>query len=230
MDRTALFTFVRDVLETDATDLPDSVLKVYAEDGFRTILNEQQQWRHLESSDTLACVVNQQPYTISTAIATDVNDIRTIVNTSRFGQTLEYAPLAVLEAAYAGVNNTSGEPLYWTLWGTDTLLLYPKPSSTDTLSVRYYRAPLTTWLTDVEGDVVIDLPLNFHIPLANFVVARSYLKQEDPDMGSVYMQAYAHGLDAALKDERHIVPAFPAVYGGGRRFSIGYDELVRRSV
>jgi hypothetical protein len=88
-------------------------------------------------------------------------------------------------------NDIAGIPAYWSLWG-NTINLWPKPDSPYTIQVMGYRRHSIFWLSD--PTLPIDIDPEFHLPLINYVMARIFQFQEDPEMASIYMNNYEQGI------------------------------------
>ena len=63
------------------------------------------------------------------------------------------------------------------------------------ISMRVYRQPTFDWLTNTNLDV--DLNDEFHMMLCNYVMARIFQFQEDPEMAQVYMNHFEKGVAIA---------------------------------
>jgi len=63
------------------------------------------------------------------------------------------------------------------------------------ISMRVYRQPTFEWLTNTNLDV--DLNDEFHMMLCNYVMARIFQFQEDPEMAQVYMNHFEKGVAIA---------------------------------
>lgn len=88
-------------------------------------------------------------------------------------------------------NDIAGIPAYWSLWG-GAINLWPKPDSPYTIRVMGYRRHSILWLSD--ATLPIDIDPEFHLPLINYVLARIFQFQEDPEMASIYMNNYEQGV------------------------------------
>jgi hypothetical protein len=228
MNRLEVFTFVRDTLEVDSTDLPDSIMKVWLRDAFDRTLALEQRWRFYEVEPTFNTISNQQAYTVASINAT-LKDVRALTETTNEGQTLMYVSHDEAERMWGQAVMPAGVPYYWSFWNA-SVYLWPKPSGVRTYRARGYRLPTYTWYTDVEGDVEIDCPAELHVPLAYYVASKGYLKQEDPELAQTYDQMYVSGVQVAIDAlQRNPVAVQPRVLGGATRRPITYEDWVRRS-
>lgn len=97
---------------------------------------------------------------------------------------LDYADYKnVASAGWGGLNDTEGTPaLFWT-WGfppTMQITLYPTPSETGTLTLRYYQT-FTKLAVDTAADDATQLPFppGWDDMLVNFAVSEALLSDRD---------------------------------------------------
>jgi hypothetical protein len=88
-------------------------------------------------------------------------------------------------------NDIEGIPAYWSIWGS-AINLWPKPDSPYTIQIMGYRRHNILWLSI--PTLPIDIDPEFHLPLINYVLARIFQFQEDPEMASIYMNNYEQGV------------------------------------
>jgi hypothetical protein len=98
------------------------------------------------------------------------------------------------ENTYAGAYDTSGDPLFYSVWNGN-IHLFPKPNNVRTLTVRGYREPID-WVT--EGGYVDAAP-NLHFPLVYYACSRVYQRLEDIAMADVYKRSFDEGVMLAVK-------------------------------
>ena len=88
-------------------------------------------------------------------------------------------------------NDIAAIPAYWSIWGS-AINLWPKPDSPYTIQIMGYRRHNILWLSI--PTLPIDIDPEFHLPLINYVFARIFQFQEDPEMASIYMANYEQGV------------------------------------
>ena len=67
----ALRTQVRNMVDLDETDLPDSIIDQFAREGFQRIYSLERRWPFLQETYTFTTIAQQREYSIST-----IGDIR----------------------------------------------------------------------------------------------------------------------------------------------------------
>lgn len=182
-------------------DVTQNVVDTFIQEGYQRIVSLDNKYPWFQSTYTLSTVVDQHEYstgfarTYPTAEANitfeDISEIISVTNETDSGNKLIYIDNFKAESVWTGTNDIAGIPQYYSLWAK-TLQLYPKPDSVYSLTVRGYRKPNYDWLTDTGQNV--DLDDEFHIMLVNFVVARLFQFQEDPQMAQVYMGQFESGI------------------------------------
>lgn len=119
--------------------------------------------------------------------------ITNCVNVTNMGNQLIYIDNYRAEQVWPvnSDNDIPGIPAYWSLWG-NAINLWPKPDSLYQIQVMGYRRFSLFWLSDTT--LPIDIDPEFHMPLMNYVLARVFQFQEDPDMAAIYMNNYEQGV------------------------------------
>lgn len=195
MTATVLRSTVRDIVDLDATDLPDSLLNLYIRDGYYRILDLEKRWSWLETSFTFTTVTDQRAYIIENFTADPISQVSSIVDNTGVGGRLSMVGFDMAEENYIGSYDVSGEPLFYAVW-QEKIHLFPKPNNARVLSVRGYREPVD-WQTT--GDAV-DASASMHFPLVYYAVSRIYQKLEDAQMAAVYKQAFDEGVSLARQN------------------------------
>jgi hypothetical protein len=131
--------------------------------------------------------------TFAYASFNDIAKINNCVNVTDMGNQLIYTDNYRAEQVWPinSDNDIEGIPAYWSLWGS-AINLWPKPDSAYTIRIMGYRRYNINWLSD--GNLAIDIDPEFHMPLMNYVLARIFQFQEDPDMAAIYMNNYEQGV------------------------------------
>jgi hypothetical protein len=210
---TQLRTQVRNMVDLDETDLPDSIVDQFAREGFQRIYSLERRWPYLQETYSFNTVANQREYTISTI--GDIREIISVVDTSQSGARLTLIPYDNAEEIWLGNTDVPSRPYFYSFWDKK-LLLWAKPDAIYPITVRAYRNPLYTWLSD--DTITIDLDEWFHALLPYFVIARVYQRQEDSDLSSMYMRSFEEGVGLARRDLMKASSAQPVIMSAGRQY------------
>ena len=210
---TQLRTQVRNMVDLDETDLPDSVVDQFAREGFQRIYSLERRWPYLQETYSFNTVANQREYTIATI--GDIREIISVVDTSTSGARLTLIPYDNAEEIWLGNTDVPSRPYFYSFWDKK-LQLWAKPDAIYPITVRAYRNPLYTWLSD--ETLTIDLDEWFHALLPYFVIARVYQSQEDSDLSAMYMRSFEEGVGLARRDLMKASSAQPVIMSAGRQY------------
>lgn len=210
---TQLRTQVRNMVDLDEVDLPDSVVDQFAREGFQRIYSLERRWPYLQETYSFNTVANQREYTIATI--GDIREIISVVDTSTSGARLTLIPYDNAEEIWLGNTDVPSRPYFYSFWDKK-LQLWAKPDAIYPITVRAYRNPLYTWLTDTT--LTIDLDEWFHALLPYFVIARVYQRQEDSDLSAMYMRSFEEGVGLARRDLMKASSAQPVIMSAGRQY------------
>ena len=199
--------------DLDSTDLSDSVIDQFAREGFQRIYALERRWPILQESYTFNTVANQREYTISTI--GDIREIISVVDTSTQGARLSLIDYNDAESIWLGNLDVASRPYFYSFWDKK-LQLWAKPDIVYPMTVRAFRNPVYTWLTDITEE--IDLDEFFHAILPYFVLARVYQRQEDSDLANMHMKSFEEGVAFARRDLMKASSAQPVVMSGGRQY------------
>jgi len=199
--------------DLDETDLSDAVIDQFAREGFQRIYALERRWPILQETYTFSTVANQREYTISTI--GDIREIISIVDTSAQGARLHLIDYNQAEMVWLGNLDVAARPYFYSFWDKK-IQLWAKPNIVYPMTVRAFRNPVYTWLTDITED--IDLDEWFHAILPYFVLARVYQRQEDSDLSNMYMKSFEEGVAFARRDLMKASSAQPVVMSGGRQY------------
>ena len=210
---TQLRTQVRNMVDLDETDLPDSIVDQFAREGFQRIYSLERRWPYLQETYSFNTVANQREYTISTI--GDIREIISVVDTSQSGARLTLIPYDNAEEIWLGNTDVPSRPYFYSFWDKK-LQLWAKPDAIYPITVRAYRNPVYTWLTTTSE--TIDLDEWFHALLPYFVIARVYQRQEDSDLSAMYMRSFEEGVGLARRDLMKASSAQPVIMSAGRQY------------
>ena len=210
---TTLRSQVRDMADLDETDLSNTIVDQFAREGFQRIYALERRWPILQESYTFNTVANQREYTISTI--GDIREIISVVDTSTQGARLSLIDYNDAESIWLGNLDVASRPYFYSFWDKK-LQLWAKPDIVYPMTVRAFRNPVYTWLTDITEE--IDLDEFFHAILPYFVLARVYQRQEDSDLANMHMKSFEEGVAFARRDLMKASSAQPVVMSGGRQY------------
>jgi hypothetical protein len=212
-----LTTIVRDITDLDSVDLPLSLIQQYMKDGFQRIINLERRWPFLQETYTMNTVINQREYPISGIGSGDLREVVSMVDNSTSGNRLTLTSTDYAEAMWNGSIDIPSRPLNYTLWG-DTISLYPKPDTVYPITVRGYRKPSYTWVTN--NTLEIDCDDRFHLAIAYYAISQSYKRQEDNEMSAMYKQSFDEAVALARREIMRPDSHRPMVMSkGSTRFS-----------
>lgn len=205
--------YVRQHLDLDSTELPNSLIDVWARDASIKINRSRKRWPFLEASWTLVTTPGVADYSLSDPTLFDPlpDEITSIVRNDR---RLVYMGRDEAEAAYLPYQEHSGFVTFFNVWN-DTLRLYPSPESEDTLYLRGYRK-IEDWVAKGAG-ATPDFPDEFHDAIRLYLLAMAYLQQEDIEVAAQFTNAFNAEMDLLKKQFGDSPGSFPLVLGGGPR-------------
>ena len=206
-------TMVRNISDLDSVDLPNSIIDNAVKEAFQRIIALERRWPKYQETYTFNTVASQRPYTISTI--GDIREVISLVDTSSAGSRLTMIPYDNAEDIWLGNTDVPSRPYFYAIWDAQ-LHLYPKPDAVYTITLRAYRNPVYTWLTNTSE--AIDLDEWFHVLLAYFVLARVYQRQEDPELSAMYLKSFEEGVAMARRDLMKTPSARPLLMSGGRQY------------
>ena len=210
---TTLRSQVRDMADLDETDLSNTIIDQFAREGFQRIYALERRWPILQESYSFNTVANQREYTVSTI--GDIREIISVVDTSTQGARLSLIDFNDAESIWLGNLDVASRPYFYSFWDKK-LQLWAKPDIVYPMTVRAFRNPVYTWLTDITES--IDLDEWFHAILPYFVLARVYQRQEDSDLANMYMKSFEEGVAFARRDLMKASSAQPVIMSGGRQY------------
>jgi len=210
---TTLRSQVRDMADLDENDLSNAVIDQFAREGFQRIYALERRWPILQETYTFNTVANQRQYTISTI--GDIREIISVVDTSTQGARLTLIDYNDAESIWLGNLDVASRPYFYSFWDKQ-IWLWAKPDIVYPMTVRAFRNPVYTWLSDITEN--IDLDEWFHAILPYFVLARVYQRQEDSELANMYMKSFEEGVAFARRDLMKASSAQPVVMSGGRQY------------
>lgn len=202
--------YVRQHLDLDESEIPNSLLDVWARDASIKISRTRKRWPFFETSWVLNTVNGVRDYPLS-SLSPSCDEVTSIVRDDR---RLIFMGRDEAEAAYLPYQTSQGFVTYYNVWA-DTLRLYPTPSGADVLQLRGYRK-VNDWVAGGAG-AVPDFPDDFHDAIRLYLVGMAYMQQEDPEMAQQFIGAFNAEMDVLKKQYGDAPGAYPLVLGGGPR-------------
>lgn len=176
--------FVRNALDTDSTDLPDSLLDRYIADGSNRVDEHSSRWSFRAIDYSFATVANQQAYDIRSAarVSGITYPIIDIVDVRGPNWSLSPKDHAASRARWRRTSLTTNQnPSEFSLWG-DSIYLWPAPTGGTTISITGYRDAID-WIS---LNSTPDFPGDFHELIAWWALNRGHAREGDPQMADFY--------------------------------------------
>lgn len=208
--------YVRDHLDSDALELPDTLLDVYRVEGTDRFQLGSQRWSFFENEFTFSTTASDQTYPLSGFTVATTSPVGTAVLREVMaveGPQWVLDPLGHEEArSRFASSDSTGRPRWWSQYGS-TLYLWPVPVGIESMRVRGYRGPV---VTSASSDYP-DLPGEFHVLIGQWMLARAYQQMDDDRMANQFFAA-VEGQFSVLR-ERYESPsrAGVSVMGGKAR-------------
>lgn len=203
--------FVRDTLDTDSTDLPDSILDRFIIDGSNRVDAYSTEWRFRAVDYTFSTVIGTQTYQITgTPLVSGVTyPIINVVDVRGSNWSLQPRDHQKQRSEWRASTTNRSTPSEYTLWG-DKLYLWPTPGTVASISITGYRDAID-W---VGTAVTPDFPNDFHELIAWWALNRAHAREGDAQMSDFYRQEFEGAL--AKRADAWVVglDAQPLVIGG----------------
>ncbi len=172
-------------------DITTDLVNGFIKEGFQKIYNLTTRWPYYQNSLSFSTVNGVRGYSsftqtlpsVATKSITDLNQVISVVNTTNAGNALIYLDQFKCESLWVGTQDTTGIPAYFSIWANQ-VNLWPKPDDVYVITVRGFRRPSLGWLSD--ENTSIDISPDMQLALTNYVMARIFQFQEDPEMAAVY--------------------------------------------
>jgi hypothetical protein len=172
------------------------------------------------SESTMTTTANTADYTLDDEILV-LNDM-TYSNSSGTSQLIRTTPADILMMRTA-TPAVSGYVRYYALNGNDLLMLYPTPTSVDTITVWYVQrpTPLDTGSNDPSDEAYGGIPTEYHKAIELYALAEGaeFTDHQPSQFGALFRQQYEAKLVEIKRSMRH---------KGGR--SLGNATLGRRKL
>lgn len=196
-----LRAIVRTQTQTDASDLPDSTIDTYLQQGYERTINAETEWPFFAKSWDVTLTAGEA----SVALPGDVSEpgIRALVDKSTHYR-LDMVPQEWAEDAFRGNNVGTMGPMMFSVWG-GSLALWPAIglSADRAYTLRGYRVPLS-WIDATTNSPDCDPRL--HLAFTHYAVALAYAQQEDEVLEQVYMARWQ--ADAEIARQQIMRPVY----------------------
>lgn len=225
-----MITFVRNHIDANNVDAPDSNLTVYARMAYNDILSRSTSWPHLEVAYTLNVVAGTSTYPLSgLGGGSDMDVVYSVIDSSGLAKRLVYVTRADGDLFFTATSVVqNGDPVAYTVFNGN-IVLYPTPAGSDTYTVRGFRRA-TTW--PAGSGSTPDLPTDLHESICWYMIANYYLAQEDANLSQLYLGEYMQMVDRFVRGEvtKNSRPR-PTIMGGQYgRFGGSFMDRVRGSL
>jgi hypothetical protein len=217
MNRNEFVAAIRSQTDLDAADVSDLTAHTYLQEAFERTTAQRRHWPSYESVWSYSVEANDA----SVTLATDVAEIASVMS-SAANQRLSYIDHDFAEEAYS---RPFGRTSAFSIWG-GKMFLWPGSNSATTLTVRGWRRPSYSWLSDTALEA--DLDERLHSPLLHYAVALVYAQQEDLELESQYMRRWSAGVEDAARDIVRPPSYRPIVLNGGERQGMGRSSFDTR--
>lgn len=208
MDVQTLRNFVREHLDVDDEELPDTLLNIYLQDSFDVTMSLDNRWPRNEQIWTVTKPIDQDwvdpPVDLNHPSIISVMPDSTripLINIDHTNAEQMFAPVGV-----------EGVPVYYSVWN-DRIWLWPRIALTSAydLTIRGYRQPV--W--DNVASTIPDLDPRCHIALAYYAISLAYAQQEDEVLEAVWLARWERTISTHRRAIREPIHARPLVMNGG---------------
>lgn len=206
--------YVRDHLDSDSQELPDSLLDVWRQEATSRIELGSQRWSFFETEVTFSTTVNDQTYALSaltTTVGTTAAALDTVLAVEGPNWVLDPLPHEQARQQFSATDY-SGRPRWFSLFN-GTIYLWPVPSVVESFLVRGYRAPVPATASSDSPD----LPAVFHALVGQWMLARAYQQVDDEGMAAQFFGSFEGQLDILRRRFESPQRAGVSVMGGKSR-------------
>lgn len=185
LTRQLLRQYVREYFDLDITELPDSLVDIFLDDGFRRAKRATARWPFYEFAGSFTTSPGVAAYTI-TGVDINLLSIDRLVGEDF---NLTWVDPNKAEATWLPDNETAGKPRRFSIWG-NAIRLWPKPDAAYDIFVRGYKQ--AKWAED--AGAIPDIPEEFHELIGTWAVSRTAAQQDDPDGAQLHRNDFYAGL------------------------------------
>lgn len=198
LTRTEIRAFVRDHLDVDDQELPDTLLDFFINDGHFRIDNYSDQWSFRDVEYEFDSEADVAAYDVSSALlrVTGITaPLARIVDISSADDgIIPQADHHQMRRRFSG-STESATPRWWSRRGND-VYLWPTPSAVVTYTIDGYRRSDNSWISD---DDEPDFPEEFHELIGWYALSRGYAQQDDLEASTFFRNEFAQQLKERAK-------------------------------
>lgn len=185
LSRQELRQYVREYFDLDITELPDSLVDIFLNDGFRRAKRANPRWPFYEFTGSFTTQPGVSAYTL-TSVDVNLLSIDRLVGEDF---NLTWVDPNRAEATWLPDQETAAKPHRFSIWG-NAIRLWPKPDQAYDIFIRGYKQ--ATWAADAGAEP--DIPEEFHELIGTWAVSRAAAQQDDPDGSQLHARAFYDGL------------------------------------
>ncbi len=176
--------FARKIVRIDAADVSDTELDDFLDEGYdRVVMHTEWEWMKAFGSEDIVMVPGQTQYTTTPA----VQQVTTITNLEQRYQ-LRSLPKNKIDR-YLDYTESSSQPIAF-FWADGTLLIFPEPSSTD--SLRVYHIIIPTFAGADDDEPIFNSI--FHRIIVDWCLHRLWEMESDFEKSQDYRVRFEEGL------------------------------------
>lgn len=190
LTRQELRNYVREYFDLDITELPDSLVDIFLNDGFRRAKRATPRWPFYEFAGSFTTSPGVAAYTLS-SVDVSLLSIDRLVG-ENFN--LDWLDPHLAESTWLPETETSGQPTRYSIWGS-AIRLWPKPDAAYDIFIRGYKQ--AKWAAD--AGAVPDIPEEFHELIGEWAVGRASAQQDDPSGAQLHSANFYEGLSELKK-------------------------------
>lgn len=209
LTRQELRNYVREYYDLDITEMPDSLVDIWLNDGFRRAKRATPRWTFYEFVGSFTTISGVAAYTLSGVDLTLLSVDRVVGENFD----LDWLDATTAESQWLPESETAGKPFRFSIWG-NAIRLWPKPDAAYDIFVRGYKQ--AKWAAD--AGAIPDIPEEFHELIGTWAVSRAAAQQDDPAGGQFHREAFYEGL-AELKRQYVNAGPGPVILNSERRTS-----------
>lgn len=206
-------TFVGELSDLDIgfdenDDISTDLVNGFIKEGFQKVVALSTRWPYYQTTYAFSTVTDQRSYSTITqqlppAIGSsnisipNISQITALINNGPSsgnngqGNALVYIDQARAESIWVGSQDQPEIPAYFSIWANQ-INLWPKPDQVYLMTVRGFRKPSLEWFSD--QNLPIDISPELQLPMINYVMARIFQFQEDPEMSNEYMRSFERAI------------------------------------
>jgi len=185
---------VRTQLDLDDTDLPDTLLDAYIQEGYDRVLELEQQWPFFEFEWDVQFAADG-----TAQMPVDCRHISMMIDPA--GQLLDRVSDRAAVMAYPPGQGGTGNPTSWTRLNR-ALHIFPAPGAVTTMHLTGYRTG-SDWIKVVGASGECDCDRRLHMSICWYACSLGYAQQEDEVLEQTYLnrfkEASALARDAIMK-------------------------------